>query len=190
MFKLQLTDGRAATDYYIANDYISWRYQQLARPQSDPIDYAAVRTLRFYDNGLPGGRRVSCAIDDVQALQRLDQQLLQDPAVEIAGRKWQWHGALHSGQYVFFWPGEPVRRYGLPRTGDKPSSSNAETVVLPPGDYTARFSCRGAPALPVRVRVTLQTAERHAIPTQQHALSQDVGQCRAAIVSGRLQADP
>jgi hypothetical protein len=164
LFKLQLTDGRGATDYYIANDYTGWRYQQLARPEPDPIDYATVRTLMFYYNGLPGGRRVSCAVDDVKALRRLDQQTLQDPTVEIGDRRWLWQGPLHGGQYVFFWPGEPVRCYGLPRTSEAASPPSAESVVLPPGKYTARFRCRGTPALPVRVRVTRQTTERHAIP--------------------------
>ena len=32
LFKLQLTDDSGAIDYYIANDFTGWRYQQLARP--------------------------------------------------------------------------------------------------------------------------------------------------------------
>ncbi len=114
VFKLQLLDGRGATDYNIANDFVGWRYQQLARPAKDPIDYRKVRSLIFYYNSLPGKTTVSCAIGDVKALRTLDEQCLVDPFVEIDGRRWQWEGGLCAGQYVVFWPDEPVTRYGLP----------------------------------------------------------------------------
>jgi hypothetical protein len=163
-FKLQLTDDRGATDYYITNDYQGWRYQQLARPEKDPIDYAKVRRLTLYYNSLPGKKKVSCGIDDVKALRSLDEQALRDPFVEIAGKRWEWKGELRSGQYVFFWPDEPVTRYGLPLKQPERSPDKAASVVLSPGEHQARFGCRGTPALPVRVRVTLQPPERHEIP--------------------------
>ncbi len=163
-FKLQLTDGRGATDYYVANDFVGWRYQQLPRPEKDPIDYAKVRTLMFYYNGLPGKTTVSCGIDDVKALRALDEQALTDPYMEIGGQRWEWKGSLGAGQYVFFWPGEPVTRYGLPLKQPERLSQQAASVVLPPGEHPARFGCRGTLALPVRVRITLQPPERHEIP--------------------------
>jgi hypothetical protein len=163
-FKLQLTDGRRATDYYITNDFVGWRYQQLARPEKDPIDYAKVRTLMFYYNGLPGKTTVSCGIDDVKALRALDEQALTDPWVEISGQRWEFSGRLTAGQYVFFWPGEPITRYGLPLKQPEILRQQAASVVLPPGEYPVRLGCRGALALPARARVTLQPPERHAIP--------------------------
>jgi hypothetical protein len=163
-FKLQLTDGRGATDYYVANDFTGWRYQQLRRPEKDPIDYAKVRTLMFYYNGLPGKTSIACGIDDVKALRTLDEQVLTDPYVEIGGKRWEWKGRLGTGQYVFFWPDEPITRYGLPLEQPEKTREKAASVVLTPGEYPIRFGCRGTPALPVRVRVTFQTPERHEIP--------------------------
>ena len=163
-FKLQLGDGRGATDYYINNNFTGWRYQQLARPEKDPIDYAKVRTLMFYYNGLPGKTTVSCGVDDVKALRTLDVQALTDPFVVVGGKRWEWKGSLGAGQYVFIWPGEPIARYGLPLEAPERSSENAASMVLPPGEYPVQFGCRGALAQPTRVRVTLQPPERHEIP--------------------------
>lgn len=163
-FKLQLRDNKGATDYYITNDFTGWRYQQLARPEKDPIDYSRVRSLTFYYNGLPGKTRVSCGIDDVKALGSLDQQSLVDPYVELAGKRWEWKGTLTAGQYVFLWPDEPAVRYGLPLKEPERLAQNGPVVELAPGEYPARFGCRGAAALPVRARITLQPPERHQIP--------------------------
>jgi hypothetical protein len=151
-------------DYYITNDFVGWRYQQLARPEKDPIDYAKVRTLMFYYNSLPGKIAVSCGIDDVKALRTLDAQALTDPHIEIGGKRWELKGSLGTGQYVSFWPDEPITRYGLPLKQPEKSSEKAASVVLPPGDHPVRFGCRGTLALPVRVRITLQPPERHRIP--------------------------
>ncbi len=163
-FKLQLTDGRQATDYYIANNFTGWRYHQLARPEKDPIDYAKVRTLMFYYNSLPGKTTVACGIDDVKALRSLDEQSLVDPWVEINGQRWEYSGRVHAGQYVFFWPGEPIARYGLPLKQPEILREQAASVVFPPGEYAVRLGCKAALTLPVRARVTLQPPERHAIP--------------------------
>ena len=163
-FKLQLCDGKGATDYYITNDFVGWRYQQLARPEKDPIDYSQVRRLNFYYNSLPGKTTVACGIDDVKALRALDEQSLADPYVELGGKRWQWNGTLSAGQHVFFWPDEPVTRYGLPLERPEQSSEKAAPVVLAAGEYSPRFGCRGAVTLPVRVRITLQPPERYEIP--------------------------
>jgi hypothetical protein len=164
LFKLQLGDGRKATDYYVANNFVGWRYQQLPRPDKDLIDYHKVRSLMFYYNGLPGKTTVACGVDDVKALRVLDAQALTDPYVELGGKRWEWKGTLMAGQYLFFWPGEPVTRYGLPLKQPEVSAENAAPVSLPAGEYTARIGCRGTLALPVRVRVTHQPPERYEIP--------------------------
>ena len=91
-------------DYYVPNDFIGWRYQQLARPEQDPIDYAQVQSLMFYYNGLPGKTTVACGIDDVKALRSLDARELVDPYVEVAGQRFTWQGRLAEGQYLTFWP--------------------------------------------------------------------------------------
>jgi hypothetical protein len=164
LFKLQLRDDKGATDYYVANDYVGWRYQQLARPDKDPIDYRRVRGLLFYYNGLPAKTEVSCAIDDVKALRGLDRQSVVDPWVEIGGKRIAWKGALGEGQYVVVWPGEAPARYGRPLKEPERSTEPAEGFALPAGTHAARFGCTGDLTAPVRVRLTLQPPERHLIP--------------------------
>lgn len=163
-FKLQLLDGSRAADYYIQNNYTGWRYQQLARPANDPIDYGKVRSLLLYYNGLPAKSSVSCGIAGIKALRRLDSRAVVDPWVEVAGKRFAWKGALTEGQYLFFWPGEPVRVFGRPLKEAQLSADAWEDVSVPAGQYTARFGCAGEPMMPVRVRVTLQSSERHRVP--------------------------
>jgi hypothetical protein len=163
-FKLQLRDGKGATDYYITNNYVGWRYQQLGRPAQDPIDYRQVQSLTFYYNGLPGRTAVACGIDGVKALRSLDERTLIDPVVEIGGHRIAWNGTLGEGQYLIIWPGEPIRRYGLPLAESECSSEPAEAIELPLGGYTARLASGEPPNMPIRVRVTLQPPERHRIP--------------------------
>lgn len=163
-FKLQLRDDKGAQDYYIHNDFTGWRYQQLARPERDPIDYAKVRSLTLYYNGLPGRTAVACGVDDVKALRRLDDRAVVDPWIEVGGKRFEWKGALSEGQYLVIWPGEPVARYGLPlREPDRMAA--AEQHELAPGTHAARFGCAGGtPPMPVRVRVTLQPGEKWEVP--------------------------
>jgi hypothetical protein len=166
-FKLQLRDGAGAMDYYIANDFVGWRYQQLARPEKDPIDYSQVRYLTIYYNGLPGETTVSCGVDGVKALRTLDEQGVVDPWIEIDGRRLTWTGTLVPGQYLVWWPGEPVGRFGPPLKSPERRAEPAETLTLQPGDHAVRFGGKGPLAIPARVRLTLQPPERHAVGSKQ-----------------------
>lgn len=161
-FKLQLHDGTKACDYYITNDFIGWRYQQLARPEQDPIDYTKVRHLGLYYNVLPAQTTVSCGIDDVKALRSLDAQVVYDPCVKVGGKEIRWAGPMSAGQWLFAWPGEPERRYevakGLTAAGDP-----APEIVLPAGEHKVTVECRGDFTVPLQVRITVQPPERHEI---------------------------
>jgi len=161
-FKVQLTDGKAATDYYIPNDYSGWRYQQLPRPAKDPMDYACVRTLSFYYNGLPAKTRVACGIDDVKALRALDAPTITDPWVELDGQRLAWQGTLAEGQSLFLWPGEPWRLYAPGKevvVGPAPS----EAICLADGEHQVKFGCAEPVFASPEVRVTLQPAEQYAL---------------------------
>ena len=94
---------------------------------------------------------------------KLDNLTIVDPFVEVGDRRWKWKGELHAGQYVFFWPDEPVTRYGLPLKQPERLSENAPPVTLPVGEHTVRYGCRGSSQMPVRVRITLQPPERYAV---------------------------
>lgn len=163
-FKLQLTDGKGATDYYVANDYVGWRYQQLPRPERDPIDYSQVRTLMFYYNGLPGKTTVACGIDDVKALPRLDEPAVVDPYVEVGGKRLAWKGTLTKGQYLVIWPGEPAACYGLPLNDDQRSGELVPPLELPAGATTVMLGYAAESAVPLRVRITLQPPESYQVP--------------------------
>lgn len=159
-FKLQLMDRSRAMDYYIKNDYTGWRYHQLARPETDAIDYADLRALLLYYNGLPGERTITCGIDDIRALPEIDTLELTDPWVEVDGQRFPWSGALGEGQYLEFWPGQAARRHaaGLkePQNGQQ-----LQVATIEPGEHEVKVGAAGGIALPLRVRITVQTPERH-----------------------------
>ena len=166
-FKLQLRDDSGATDYYVQNTFVGWRYQQLARPVKDPIDYSNVRHLMFYYNNLPGKTTVSCGIDDVKALRRLDTRAIVDPYCEVGGKRFDWKGSLGEGQYLIIWPEESVTRHGLPLEQPEVASDRPPSVVLPVGEYSAEFGCSGQPSMGVRARLTLQPPERYEVRRRQ-----------------------
>lgn len=162
-FKLQIRDKTGALDYYIVNNYEGWRYQQLARPDEDPIDFADVRSLTIYYNGLPGETTISCGVDDVKALRTLDEPGVTDPWVEVDGQRLEWKGTLEAGQYLVWWPGEPAGRFGPPLKSPERGSEPTKSATLQPGEHKVRFGSNGPLAVPARVRLTLQPPERHAV---------------------------
>jgi hypothetical protein len=164
LFKLQLSDGRGAMDYYIKNDYQGWRYQQLARPDQDAIDYTQVRGVLLYYNGLPGNSTVACGVDDVKALRHLDTRTILHPTCELGGTTYAWQGRVLEGQYLTIWPGEASRLNGWPLPEGESGPVMVPGPDLPAGSYTA--SVRSAEMGPwsARVRVLLQLPERHPIP--------------------------
>jgi hypothetical protein len=86
-----------------------------------------------------------------QAGQGPNAQPILDPYVELAGKRWEWKGALGAGQHVVFWPDEPTVRYGLPLKQPEQSPENGASVVLSAGDYPVRFGCRSTLVMPVSV---------------------------------------
>jgi hypothetical protein len=81
-----------------------------------------------------------------------------DPSIEIAGHRLRWEGKLTPGQFLFFWPGEPITRYSPGHDPDR--AALAPTITLPPGEHAATFSSREPLTAPARVRITLQLPER------------------------------
>ena len=136
----------------------------LPRPQTDSIDYTRVSNLLFYYNGLPAGTTVSCGIDDVRALMKLDQRSIADPYVEIDGHRLTAQGEIHEGEYLFAWPGESARHYRAGHDGSPSSTAPLPTMQLSAGTHQVRFGCQDQLSMPIRVRLTLQPAERHEMP--------------------------
>ena len=164
LFKLQLSDGRGAMDYYIKNDFQGWQYQQLTRPDQDAIDYTQVRGVLLYYNGLPGNSTIACGVDDVKALRGLDTRTIVNPTLELEGTTYAWQGRVLEGQYLTIWPGEPARLNGSPLTSGEsgPVMMPGPDVSTGPGEATIRTEASGPWS--ARVRVLLQLPERHPIP--------------------------
>jgi hypothetical protein len=161
--KLQLTDGSRACDYYIDNSFTGWRYQQLPRPEKDPMDYRSVKSLGFYFNTLPKQTTVSCGIDDVKALRALDRQTILNPRVTVGGTAVSWKGPMEDGRWLIAWPGEPLRFYGK---GAPQAEGIAPDIVLPPGEHKVKMDCDGPINAALSVRLTLQPPERHKVGKQ------------------------
>ena len=81
-----------------------------------------------------------------------------DPWIELAGQRLGWQGKLTQGQFLFFWPGEPVTCYSPERNPNRAAIAPAITLV--PGEYSATFGSRESLKAPVRVRITRQLPER------------------------------
>jgi hypothetical protein len=81
-----------------------------------------------------------------------------DPYVELAGHRLSWQGKLTEGQFLFFWPGEPITRYAPQQDPDR--GPLAPAFTLPPGEYSATLGSREPLKGPLRVRFTFQPPER------------------------------
>ena len=162
MLKLQLRDeAGGAFDFYLHNRFEGWRYIQVPRPEKDPIDYAKVRRLIFYYNGLPAKSTVSCGIDGVKALPALDEPVLDRPALEVDGQKVAWPVTLTGAQWLFAWPGEPTR---VCAPGKETTLPAPPEMLLQPGRHTLRLTCGGPSPAATEVRVMLLPPER--LPAQ------------------------
>jgi len=164
-FKVQLRDGgKGVQDYYITNDYIGWCYQRLPRPTQDGLDYQRVASLTLYYNALPAKATISCGLDDIKALRRLDDRMIADPRVDVGGKRFAWKGKLTTGQYLFFDPDKSVTRYG-PGLGDGESlPRRPEVLSLPPGQHRIVLGCCSPLTMPLRVRTVHYPPERHPVP--------------------------
>jgi hypothetical protein len=125
-FKLQVRQDGNATDHYVNNDFSEWRYIQLPRPEKPQphlVDYARIDYLLFYFNVLPGRTTVTCLIDDIKALRRLDEGTLENPELRVGERTLAFPVVLRSGERLVYFPGEAP--YVIPK-------DQGERRALPP----------------------------------------------------------
>ena len=170
-FKLQLNDGKTALDFYINNEYVGWRYQQLPWPTAREIDLTQVRSMSIYYNGLPANTTIACGIDGIKVIPAIDQLTITDPYVQIGSKRLEWKGELKQGEYVFIWPEEAILHYQQDRTQPVITSDIAPLLSLPKGKQTVRFGSEGRLETALRVRITQQPAEKHKISTLKKGIS-------------------
>jgi len=164
-FKLQLNDGKTALDFYIDNEYIGWRYQQLPWPTPRKIDLTQVRSMSIYYNGLPANTVITCAIDGIKAIPTIDQLTITNPYVQIGSKRIEWKGKLKQGEYVVIWPEEAILHYQQDNTQPVMTSDIAPLLSLPRGKQTVRFGSQGELETALRIRITQQPAERYKMST-------------------------
>ena len=158
-FKLQLTDHKRYWDNYVTINFTGWRYVQIPRPSTDPIDFAAVKRMSLYYNQIPAQGTVRCAVDDIKALPKLDKPSVLNPRVTIGGKTVRWHGPLAAGQWLTTWPGEPIQF----SANAKQSAAASPDIPLPPGTHRVTADWDGPLAIPFTVRINQQPPERHAV---------------------------
>lgn len=138
-YRLMEQNGRP---FFQRVNYQAWH-------QVDPDDtHAANWTLRIQQ----GPARMGVQIHAPKGAE------LVDPWVEVAGQRWTWQGRLSAGEFVFFWPGEPIRHY---KPGQEPEvAGQAPELSLPPGEYPVAFGSSGHLSTPVRVRFIMELPQR------------------------------
>ena len=161
-FKLQFTDGRKAADFYVANDFTGWRYIQLERPVPDPMDYAQVRTLGIYYNGLPANIAVACDVAGVKALPAKDERMLDKPWVEVDGHRMTFPGKLANGETAILYPDDAWRHYAPGKSDPEIVPAEAAPEVAA-GGHTLRFGQAAAYAENASVRTIVYLPERYPV---------------------------
>lgn len=81
-----------------------------------------------------------------------------DPWVELDGKRWSWQGKLAGGEFLIFWPGEPVKRYAPSREPER--GEMAAEITVKAGVYAATFGARSFQTNGLRVRITEEFSER------------------------------
>ncbi|MGC8638800.1 MAG: hypothetical protein ACP5XB_02845, partial [Isosphaeraceae bacterium] len=89
---------------------------------------------------------------------------LDDPWVEVGGRRFEWRGSVQPGQYLVFSAAGPATLYGPPLKEPKTLSGKAAQTPLPVGQWPVRFGCGDSTRPAVRARIELEPPEVHEIP--------------------------
>lgn len=84
LFKLQLRDTSGGWfDMYTRVDFTGWRYREFDLSDAKKLDAAHVEYLLLYFNGLPAQETVTCYVDDIRALPRVNR--LRRPSFSVDG---------------------------------------------------------------------------------------------------------
>ncbi len=89
---------------------------------------------------------------------------LDDPWVEVGGRRFTWRGTLQANQYLVFWPEGTVTRYGPPLTEPATTPARSEPVSLLAGAYQVQSGARRSAGVSWRWRIMYQPPERFEVP--------------------------
>jgi hypothetical protein len=177
-------------EHYVKLDFTGWRYFELllrerdadaygdhAWPYGDiysvyrsPLIRDHVSELNLYVNEVPPQDGIACHLSPIRAL-RTAKVKLQNPSVEIGGKRLVFPVALESGSYIEFASPTDCKLYDERGAVVQDVKPQGDAPTLAAGDSQVKFACDGAPvpAAPPgkgqpagpyrpRARVTLITA--------------------------------
>jgi hypothetical protein len=183
LLNLQLTNlpeyFRTLDDHHIKIDFEGWRYFELLMRERDaaayhdyqwpygahcvlhrsPLVRHAVSKLTLYLNNLPPQDEVACYLSPVKAL-RTRKVVLQNPAIEIGGRRLVFPIELTSGMYIEFESPDDCRVYDERGELLRWLRPQGEVPVLEPNDNRATFTCQGTEGFRSRAEITVITSGR------------------------------
>ncbi|MBL7039556.1 MAG: hypothetical protein ISR77_13055 [Pirellulaceae bacterium] len=180
LLNLQLTNlpeyFRTLDDHHIKLDFVGWRYFELLLRERDaaayhdykwpygahcvlhrsPLVRHAVSKLTAYLNNLPPEDEVTCYLSPVKAL-RTRKVVLQNPTVEIGGKRLMFPVALESGMYIEFESPDDCRVYDERGNLIQLLEPQGDVPILTSNDNKVTFTCEGTEGFRSRAEVTVIT---------------------------------
>jgi len=182
VFNLQLTNlpeySRTLDDHHIKLDFNGWRYFELLLRERDaaayhdykwpygshcvlhrsPLVRHAVSKLTAYLNNLPPQDEVVCCLSPIKAL-RTRKVILQNPTIEIGGKRLVFPVDLESGMYIEFESPDDCRVYDERGNVVQWLEPQGDVPTLTSGDNQITFTCKGTDGFRSRAEVTVITCD-------------------------------
>lgn len=167
----------ARGDHFITIDFTGWKYFELLEIESSAysdykwpageqwniyashmfsIQYNAIDKLQFWFNNIPPGKKVQTIIGPVKALPMLNWSL-ENPSIELDGKKIVFPVTLQSGMYLEFNSMQDCKLYDSKGAFVKNIMPVGDTPVLQKGKNILHFSCDTPENLNPRVEITVMS---------------------------------
>ena len=152
--KLQLRDTTGAwQDMVTPVDFTGWKYVQFDLGSGASLNLAKIEYLILFHNGLPGGKTVTCWVDDARALRT--NEFLKDPALTVNGCRILFPVAMAAGERLVYRAGPDCRLYGRNGVLRRQVEPSGPPPDLKPGRNQVQFAVGRGSSAEYRVRVSL-----------------------------------
>lgn len=154
--KLQLRDLNGAwQDMVTPIDFTGWKYVEFDLGSTAGIDLSKIEYAIIFYNNLPGGKTVTCHVDDIRALREVG--VLRNPSVSIAGKRVTFPVALSAGERLVYRSPKDCRVYSRDGSVRQLAGSPSPTG-LKPGRNSVAFGLGDGNAQEFQVRVMTSKA--------------------------------
>jgi len=154
-FKVQLRDVKGAwQDMVTPVDFTGWRYVEFELGAGAGLDLSKIEYIIVYFNNLPGGRTVTCHVDDLRALR--ESGSLRNPVLTVAGKSVTFPASLAVGDRLVTRGGNQFRIISRDGTVTATNKSSEALPSLRPGVNRASFSLGKGHPEEFRVRVAVR----------------------------------